>query len=236
MHTPWQSSAQSLVNDLQRVFATRLFSVVIYGDVLDATAPTSLSSFVLVDSLSHDDLEACARLADQWARGGVSTPLILPDEEFRRSLDTFPLEYADIAAAHQRIFGRDPFEAAVINPEDVRRACEKQIKSHILHLREGYIEARGDPFAVSRLVAASAPGFAGLLRSVARLLKVEAPTRADTALKGARAIGLPDSVVAQVLSLVDGPAAARAVDGVRLFPTYLAAVEQLARAVDTWRP
>ena len=104
------------------------------------------------------------------AGAGVNTPLILPDEEFRRSLDTFPLEYADIAAAHQRVFGRDPFEAAVINPEDVRRACEKQIKSHILHLREGYIEAHGDPFAISRLVAASAPGFAGLLRSVARLL------------------------------------------------------------------
>jgi hypothetical protein len=44
---------------------------------------------------------------------------------------------------------------------------------------------------------------------------------------------LPEAVVARVLSF-DARNAAPA-DGARLFPDYLAAVEQLARVVDTWR-
>ena len=234
MSAPWEGSAITLVNDLQRVFAGRLLSVIVYGQVLDEPTQATLTTFVLVASLSQDDLQGCAGLVGGWAKAGIDTPLILPDKEFRRSLDTFPLEYADILAAHARVFGPDPFENVILNTEDLRRACEKQVKGHLLHLREGYIEARGGPLAISQLVSASAPAFAALLRSVARLLGVTAPTRIETALAGAHSLGLPETTVSQVLSLAG--ATAKTSDGARLFPSYLSVVEQLADAVDTWRP
>ncbi len=233
MSTPWETSSNTLVDDLQRVFASRLLSVIAYGYVPGEQNHARLTTFVLVANLSHDDLEGCAQLANRWARMGIDTPLILPEEEFRRSLDSFPLEYADMLAGHVRVFGRDAFEGVVIDPEDLRRACEKQIKSHLLHLREGYIEAHGNPLAVAQLVAASASPFAALLRNVAQLRGLTSTTRIETALAGARAVELSDAVVRQVLSL-EGPAA-RTADGARIFPGYLAAIEQLARAVDTWR-
>jgi hypothetical protein len=233
MSARWEVSAQALVNDLQRVFAGRLISVLVYGQVLDEQAHARLTSFALVASLSHDDLEACAGLTARWARSGIDTPLILPDNEFRRSLDTFPLEYAEIIAAHARVFGRDPFDGVTLDKEDLRRACERQVKSHLLHLREGYIEAGGAPLAVAQLVSASTPAFAALLRNVAELLGVTAPTRGEVALAGARAVGLQEAVVRQVLSLA--ASSTRTADGARLFPSYLTAVEQLAHAVDTWQ-
>ena len=51
---------------------------------------------------------------------------------------------------------------------------------------------------------------------------------------GARLAQLPESVVTDILSL-ERPSGMTTTDAARLFPEYLAAVEQLARFVDTWR-
>ena len=164
----------------------------------------------------------------------MATPLILPESEFRRSLDAFPLEYGEIIRAHERVFGENPFLNVVIAPDDLRRACETQIKSHLVHLREAFIESGGRPGAVASLVRASAPGFTALLRNMARLTGVLTPDRAEATRVGARAAQIPEALVADILSL-EHRSSMPTVDPARLFPEYLAAVEQLARAVDTWR-
>jgi hypothetical protein len=230
----WRHAAAALVTDLRRVFAGRLRSLVAYGPRVEGEGGAPLTCLALVDSLGLSDLDACAKLAQQWPRHGVATPLILPDQEFRRSLDAFPLEYAEIQRAYERVFGPDPFEGMTISREDLRRACETQVKSHLLYLREGFIETGGRPQAIADLVCSSAPAFAALLRNVARLNGGVSPARANATREGARAAGLADGVVADVLAL-DRPSTIPTTDAARLFPQYLAAVEQLARAVDRWR-
>ncbi len=37
----------------------------------------------------------------------------------------------------------DPFDGLAVDPADLRRACEVQARSHLLHLREGFIETEG---------------------------------------------------------------------------------------------
>jgi hypothetical protein len=230
----WRHAAAALVTDLRRVFASRLRSLVAYGPRVEGESDAALTCLALVDSCDVSDLDACAKLAHQWERQGLAIPLILPDHEFRRSLDAFPLEYAEISRAHERVFGLDPFEGVSIASEDLRRACETQVKSHLLHLRESFIETGGRPQAVADLVCTSAPAFAALLRNVARLNGGTSPARADATREGARSAGLADSIVADVLAL-DRPSTIPTTDAARLFPQYLAAVEQLARAVDSWR-
>lgn len=234
MSTPWRDAAHALVADLRLAFGDRLLSVVAYGAQVEERGDGPLSCVALVRTLGIDDLEACARMAARWERRGVAIPLILPADEFERSLDAFPLEYSEIARAHVQVFGSDPFERLPIAPEDLRRACETQIKSHLLHLREGFIEAAGRPRQVATLVTASAPAFVALLRNVARLTGSDTLDRAAATHAGARAAGLPESIVADVLAL-EQPAAVPTTDPARLFPAYLGAVEQLARAVDAWR-
>lgn len=233
MHS-WRPAAAALVDDLTRVFAGRLRSVVAYGARVDGDEEAPLTCLALVESIGMSDLDACARLSAAWERRHVATPLILPEHEFRRSLDAFPLEYGEILRAHERVFGPDPFEGASIAREDLRRACETQIKSHLLHLREGYVESAGRPQAVADLVATSAAAFAALLRNVARLAGSTTADRTTSTLDGARAAGLADGTIADVLAL-ERRATIPTTDAARLFPDYLAAVEQLARAVDSWR-
>jgi hypothetical protein len=229
----WRPAAALLVSDLQLVFGDRLRSVAAYGPVIDGVS-APIACLVLVASVSASDLEGCAARAGRWRREGLAIPLIIPADEFKRSLDAFPLEYGEILRAHERVFGDDPFTGLAIAPEDLRRACETQIKSHLMHLREGYLLSGGRPQAVADLVAASAPAFAALLRNVARLTGVSSSERMAATREGARAAGLADGVVADILALEHHSAMPTA-DPARLFPDYLAAVEQLARMVDTWR-
>ena len=92
MHS-WRPAAAALVADLRHVFAGRLQSVVAYGPSIEGASEAPLTCLALVESLGMGDLEGCARRAPHWERQGVAIPLILPKQEFYRSLDAFPLEY-----------------------------------------------------------------------------------------------------------------------------------------------
>jgi hypothetical protein len=230
----WQAAADVLAADLRGIFGGRLRSVVAYGPCLEELDGAAVTTLALVTNLGVADLEACARRSAHWERRGIATPLLVPEEEFRRSLDAFPLEYGEIISAHARVYGDDPFSHAAIAQDDLRRACETQIKSHLLHLREGFIESGGRPTSVRSLITASAPAFASLLRNVARLNGVIISNRLEATHEGARIAGIQNGVVTELLAL-ERPGAIPTGDPARLFPDYLAAVEQLARVVDTWR-
>ena len=234
MTDSWRHAAQAVATELRAIFGARLRSVVAYGARLDDHADGPLTCLALVDTLTVSDLDACAARATGWRRAQIAMPLILPTDEFRESLDAFPLEYGELLSAHETIAGEDVLSGVTIAPDDLRRACETQVKSHLLHLREAYMESGGNPTAVSDLVRASAPALAALLRNVARLSGVHSSSRMQTTLEGARIAGLPDRVVADVLAL-ERPTTIPQSDPARLFPEYLAAVEQLARTVNSWR-
>ena len=234
MTSTWKTSADSLVSDLRNVFGTRLLAVVAYGPRIEGDTDTPLTCLALVSSLTAEDLQSCAQFARRWSRAHIATPLILPSQEFMRSLDTFPLEYGEIIRAHELVYGDNPFTSATIASDDVRRACELQAKSHLVHLREAFIESGGRPTDVAELVTTSAPAFTQLLRNVARLNRVTTDDRSEVTRAGARAVGIPEELVADMLNLERRPGVP-ATDPSRLFPEYLAAVEQLARAVDGWR-
>ncbi len=224
----------ALLADLQRIFTTRLGALVVYGGQ-QGNGPTRC--LALVEALSAQDLEACASHARAWQKAGLATPLVLPATEFRESLDAFPLEYGAIIRWHHVAFGPDPFTDTHIGPEDTRRACETQVRSHLVHVREGYIEAANSPRDVAALISASVPAFAALLRHVAWLCGDAARAVASggsIAHLGAQVAGLPASTVDALLQL-EHDAGLASGDAARLFPEYLAALDQLAAFINGWR-
>jgi hypothetical protein len=220
----------ALVADVTRLFGPRLEAVVAYGrDRRDGQ-----HSLVLVSSLTVDDLSALALVARRWRDAGIATPLVLPREEFARSLDAFPLEYGEIIDTHTVLAGADPFEGMQVAPEDVRRAVEVRLTSHLVHLRENFIEGGGRLKAVDAVVRAAAPEFAALLRRVARLYG-EAPGDDRALASWARTqLGLDVRTVGDILALASDDAAP--VEGVRLYPDYLAVATRLRQLVDQWSP
>jgi hypothetical protein len=156
-------------------------------------------------------------------------------------VDIFPLEYASIIAAHAVVLGRSPFQDITINREDLRRACEAQAKSHLIHLREAFLESHGEARTIASLIAASAPPFRAILTNIARLpgqgvaAPLSEPLPDDTLAELAeRRIGIPASLVRDVLSsAVTGQASIA--DPSALLARYIEAAQRVWEYVDQWR-
>ena len=230
MDSPNGGPLAATLQDLQQIFGDRLEAFVAFGHA-DATPAPSVA---LLRSLTADDLTACAARAASWHRSGSATPLLLTKDEFAGSLDAFPIEYGEIIDTHRLLYGVNPFAGLTIRPEDLRRACEVQVKSHLLHMRENFVECGGRPSAVASLVTDSAPAFALLLRRLAQLDGYPLATAADLGAFASQRPKLDPRVVGDVLAL-SGTTSASSVDAARLFPGYLAAVERLATFIDTWK-
>src|SRR5205085_9713178 len=150
---------------------------------------TATHTLAIVDTLTTDDLRACAQRVPTWHDRGLATPLVLAAHEFARSLDAFPLEFGAMIADHVVVSGADPFVGLRVDPADLRRACELQARSHLLHLREGFPETRGRADALAVLVVRSAAPFASLLEAVARLQGAAAHDSAAVGRNAERTLG-----------------------------------------------
>lgn len=240
-HIP--DAVRALERDLQAIFGPRLRSLVAYGlaghghvrhdDGAGAHghAPAATHTMAVVDQLTADDLRACAARVADWHDRGLATPLVLGAHEFERSLDAFPLEFGAIVADHVVVAGRPPFESATVDPGDVRRACEVQARSHLLHLREGFLETRGRTDALAVLIVQSAAPLRALVRSVARLQGVDAADPAAASRYAERTIGVDTGVLDEVVALADATEISSP-EAARLFPPYLDAVERLVKWID----
>lgn len=220
-------AVRSLERDLRGIFGPRLSSLAMYGS--SATARSAhgdghghghppVHTLAVVDGLSVADLRACAGRVDAWHDEGLATPLLLGKKEFAASLDAFPLEFGAMIAEHVIVAGGNPFEGLAVDRADLRRAVEAQARGHLLHLREGFVEARGRSDALSVLIVSSAPALAALVTSMARL--------------GSTA-GAGSGVLAEVVALAHVREISNA-EADRLFLPYLDAVERLVADVDAW--
>jgi hypothetical protein len=225
------SGLDLLVTDLKAIFASRLQAVVLYGPHALGPRPRHpMHTLVVVGELGLGDLEAAARRVGAWRHEGLAVPLLMSAEEFGSSLDAFPVEIGAILGGYRVVYGADPFEGISVNRADLRRACEVEARGHLLHLREGFIEAGGRPEAVARLVEASAPALRTLLVTLARLDGT--PETAPSAFATSRLGPHHGRTIAGVLSSIDGPVTV--VDPARDFDAYLAAASALVTYVDGW--
>lgn len=206
-------AVSSLDRDLGDIFGKRMQSFVAY---LTADPGAGSPTLAVVTSLTPDDLRACAALVAAWRDRGLATPLLLEAKEFGQSLDAFPFEFGAILADHVVVSGVNPFEGLRVEPADLRRACEVQARSHLLHLREGYIETEGRSDLLADLIVRSSGPLATLLKNVARL-----DSGAGT-----------DPLLARIGGL--GETALSSEEARQIFPEYLAAVGRLTAQIDRW--
>jgi hypothetical protein len=236
------------VRDLRQVVGERLRALVVYeahGTFGDAPgsgdgegrlrlAPEDLvHTLALIEEFGIEDMSRLARFAPAWEDKGLAVPLILAPGELGRSLDSFPLEYGQIIAHHAVIVGDDPFAGYEVDRRDLRRACETQAKAHLLHLREGYIQAATNAARIAQLLEASVRPLQALLVNIARLHGEEVRTPEALSRFVEERLELSADALRPLLST--GAVHLDTSSATTFFPGYLGAVERLSRLVDEWQ-
>jgi hypothetical protein len=197
-----------LVAQLLKAYGDELTAVVLYGSAAAGEHIAKRSDYnvlVIVRGLSLDRLRAEAAVARAWSGAGNPPPLTLTEEEWRRSADIFPMEYADILERHRVLHGTPPFAGIVVDREHLRLQVEHEAMGALIQFRQGILRAGGDGKAQVELLAGSLSTVMVIFRAVLRL-HGEVPSTDYSALTGtvATRTGMDPAAFLSVIQHVRG--------------------------------
>lgn len=197
-------SAEELATELAELYGATLHSVTLYGSAARGEYREGLSDLnilVLLADTAPATVRRASAVATRWVERGNPPPLLISERELRRSLDVFPIEYADIRDAHRVLHGPDPFATLEIDPEHLRLQCEHELKSKQIRLRESYLLAAEDPAALGELLVRSFSTFLVLFRTVLRVANLPVPTTPGAVIEAtAERVGFPPAPLLRILS------------------------------------
>jgi predicted nucleotidyltransferase len=145
----------------------------LYGSAARGEHAGPYSDINLLIVVAHAEAAVLARLAPliaRWTKRGHRAPVMLVEDQIRRSQDVFPIELADIRDRHRLLHGDDAVLRSIeVRPDHLRRQLEFELRSKLTLFRQAYMEAAGRPRAVKELLARSVSSMAALFRGVLRL-------------------------------------------------------------------
>ncbi len=231
---------EDLVAQLLKAYGDELTAVVLYGSAAAGEHIAKRSDYnvlVIVRGLSLDRLRAEAAVARAWRSAGNPPPLTLTGEEWRRSADIFPMEYADILERHRVLHGTPPFDGIRVDREHLRLQVEHEAMGTLIQFRQGILASGGDAKQHIELLANSLSTVMVIFRAVIRLHgNIPATDYAALASDVAGRSGMDPHPFVRVVEHVRGttrlpPAAAGDV-----LAGYLAGLQSLVSHLDAFAP
>ena len=222
---------QRYAGTLKELAGNNARSLTLFGAIaagaFNPRSHTARSVFVV----GEVDLEMLHRLARQGPRLGkarIAAPLIMTPEYINASMDTFPLEFLEIAQHHLCVFGEDYFRELPLEAAEVRHECEREIKTIQLAMRQALLAAAGRDKALTTVEVDVGER---LLRSLRGLLWLHGDTEPKAALDAVAAIedGIQRSLPG-VRSAIDN----RSGHGWEEFKTLYADVDALRTHINAW--
>ena len=227
-----------LVAQLLKVYGDELTAVVLYGSAAAGEHIAKRSDYnvlVIVRGLSLDRLRTEAAVARAWRGAGNPPPLTLTLEEWRRSADIFPMEYADILERHRVLHGTPPFDGIRVDREHLRLQVEHEAMGTLIQFRQGILATGGDIKQQIELLADSLSTVMVIFRAVVRLHGA-VPATDYIALSGdvgARA-GLDPAPFIRVVEHVRGAAKLSNATAGDVLAGYLGGLQRLVAHLDAF--
>jgi hypothetical protein len=194
---------------------------------------SDVNSIFVLNEMDLKFLELLAPLGKKYGKHKVAAPLIMTPGYIKTSLDVFPVEFLNFRLIHETVYGEDIFKEIEISLNDLRHQCERELKSKLIWLRQGYISSQGDRKILTEGFVSSITGYIPLFRGIIHLLGKEPPVRQkDVVMSLSDATGVNTDVFAKVLSEKDEKVKHSIEELNTIFEDYYAATEELGRIVD----
>ena len=230
-----QKLLQTYVKDVKGVFGEQLEGMLLYGSAVRGEflpGRSNLNILLLVSSYDSAVLKRYSALHRHWSKEQIVVPLFLTEEELHTSAAVFPLEFLEIQEQHRVLGGRDPFIGFHVKIDRLRETVVQGVTSHLLRLRQRYVEGGGSDDATTILLPLSITSLVPLLRGVQRLLGRPVLSHSDAVIKDvAEQLKLDLQGLLDALLLKRGQISPGTREVPRLFDRYLQAATMLTRAV-----
>ena len=224
---------ETFARDVAQALGHRLVALVLYGSAARGTASrdrSDVNTLLICDTIDDDLFTRLEVPLRNWTDAKHPPPLIMTEQEWRTSVDAFPIEYDDIRQAHRLLAGRDLWAGLQVDPAHVRRQLERELMGKLVHLRQVYAASWRRPGSLAGVIEESASGFLTMLRAVLRLAGKTPPAEPVELVNAAAAVvGFP---AAPLTTLVSRARPLKLGAGDPLPAAYLAAVTRTTEYVN----
>lgn len=230
------AKAAPFLEELARLAGADLHSLHLVGSAVTpdwSAGRSDVNTLLLLREMDLAVLESIAPLGRRFKGEGIAPPLVMDLGYVAASLDVFPMEFLEMRQIHETVLGEDVLASIAIDHGDLRHQCEREIKSRLVGLRQGYLRALGEPKALAEALVRFLAGYQPLARGVLVLLGKEPPlTRAAAFAALAAAVGTDAGVFTEMLAVKEGRVKPDAAGVRELFERCHRATERLGRIVD----
>ncbi|MCH9023172.1 MAG: hypothetical protein IID32_10475 [Planctomycetes bacterium] len=185
-----QSAVRFLAQQLTTDLGDNLESLSVVGSALTGDfhpRKSDINTVAVVGKRSQKLLRQLAGYGSRMGKLRLQAPLLMTKEYIQQSLDVFGVEFLDFQLNHSTIYGADPFTELKFKKGDVRLQCERELKSALIKLRQGYIRAMGKTKIVGQLMIGCFSELLSLWRAELWLTDAERPKEAQPTLESAAA-------------------------------------------------
>jgi hypothetical protein len=163
---------------------------------------SDINSVVLLNNMDLRFVAFLAPLGKKYGKKHIAAPLVMTPEYVHQSLDSFPVEFLDFKLIHKTVFGSDILKDLNIAERDLRLQCEREIKTKLIHVRQGYISSLGKKDHLASALVKSITGSMALFRAVITLLgKVPPVERIGVIRTLGEATGVDTDIFEKLLAL-----------------------------------
>lgn len=225
-----------LVSRLSATERENLVSVILYGSAISTPGNAKKSDYqllIITRQVTASDLRHVRSALQWWTAQGFALPVFFTADEFKASLDVFPIEFRHMKRAYKVLHGEDLLAGVEISLTNLRHETEFELRGKLLRLRSLSIQAGGTASELTKLMTDSIVSFVRFLRPMLELLGEEPPLGRLATVKniGAR-LKIDTSPLVRALNLRDEPRDLMEVEAQDLFASYLNCLTHIVEAVD----
>lgn len=225
-----------LTQDYLQAFGKDLVSLMLYGSAAGGSYVKGKSDINILAVLTQegiDRLEDGFALVKNWRKRNVAVPLVMTKQFIDSSLDSYPIEFLNMKNNSVLIHGENVLESLVFKPEDLRLQIERELKSKIILLREGYLESAGQERFVRQLIGKSLTAFISIFNAMLYLKQASMPRDKNETIKEMNKVFAADAAVFMLcFEIRRGTDKLSGKEVINVFKKYLREVEKSCYTID----
>lgn len=173
-------------HEILKAFHENINSIYVTGSAVTSDfneKSSNINSAIILNEINFDFIEFLASLGRKFKGKKIAAPLVITSDYIKNSCDVFPIEFLDLRLIHKIVYGADILKDIQINKSNLRLQCEREIKTKLLGLWQGYISSMGEKDIMLKFLSKSITGIITLFRAIVFLLGKEPPVKKRDVIK-----------------------------------------------------
>lgn len=231
-----EQALSGFVRDVQQIYGGDLVAVFLYGSAAageHVQGRSDINVAIVLSQLTPGLLCKASNSLRPWARRGLATPVFFDTDFLQHAVDVFPIELFDMQLRHRVLWGPDVTGELHIERGSLRRQCERELRSHLLKLRQAYVESSRSPRDLEAVLMSAASGMVVLARALLHLKGADSSGGSGDVLDGVETqFGIRAGHLRKAWQLKRGEVRVAGSELASLYQAVLEELQQLVLVID----